>query len=443
MNSKLSVLLVDDSHDMLELLRRNMNDLGLNPFATSTVVDAIEILETTPIDLVITDLNMPEIGGIQLVKYMSQHYSKIPILVITGYPKVEDAVEVMKLGALEYLVKPFTFNELQEAINKVLSKNLTTQNENTEEGEVIESFHGIIGRSAVMQKLFATIEKTKNNKATVLISGESGTGKEMVARAIHYNSSFSSAPFVPVNCGAIPEQLLESELFGHVKGAFTGATTNRIGFFQAANGGTLFLDEITNSSMAVQAKLLRAIQEKEVTMLGDTKSQKVNVRIITATNANINELVHNNAFREDLYYRLNVISIHIPPLRERKEDIELLINAFNEKFSKETDKKPLKIKANIKAILAKYTWPGNIRELENFIHRLVVMNDKTIDIDDIPSYMKMNAPNSTNETSLLSLAEVEKKHIEKVLIATENNKTKAAEILGIDRKTLREKIKDK
>lgn len=443
MNSKLSVLLVDDSHDMLELLRRNMNDLGLNPFATSTVVDAIEILETTPIDLVITDLNMPEIGGIQLVKYMSQHYTKTPILVITGYPKVEDAVEVMKLGALEYLVKPFTFDELQESINKVLSQNLNKAPKENEDAEITESFHGIIGRSAVMQKLFATIEKTKNNKATVLISGESGTGKEMVARAIHYNSSFSSAPFVPVNCGAIPEQLLESELFGHVKGAFTGATTNRIGFFQAANGGTLFLDEITNSSMAVQAKLLRAIQEKEVTMLGDTKAQKVNVRIITTTNANINELVHNNTFREDLYYRLNVISIHIPPLRERKEDIELLINAFNEKFSKETDKKPLKIKANIKAILAKYAWPGNIRELENFIHRLVVMNDKTIDINDIPSYMKMNAPHSPKDISLLSLAEVEKKHIEKVLIATENNKTKAAEILGIDRKTLREKLKDK
>ena len=440
MNSKLSVLLVDDSHDMLELLRRNMNDLGLNPFATSTVVDAIEILETTPIDLVITDLNMPEIGGIQLVKYMSQHYTKTPILVITGYPKVEDAVEVIKLGALEYLVKPFTFDELQESIKKVLSQNLSVAKED-ESIEVVTSFHGIIGRSAVMQKLFATIEKTKNNKATVLISGESGTGKEMVARAIHYNSSFSSAPFVPVNCGAIPEQLLESELFGHVKGAFTGATTNRIGFFQAADGGTLFLDEITNASMAVQAKLLRAIQEKEVTMLGDTKAQKINVRIITATNANITEQVLNNTFREDLYYRLNVISISIPPLRERKEDIELLINAFNEKFSKETGKKPLKIKANIKAVLTKYSWPGNIRELENFIHRLVVMNDKTVDIGDIPDYMKMNVPHSSKEASILSLAEVEKKHIEKVLIATENNKTKAAEILGIDRKTLREKLK--
>ncbi len=440
MNSKLSVLLVDDSHDMLELLRRNMNELGLNPFATSTVVDAIDILENTPIDLVITDLNMPEIGGIQLVKYMSQHYSKIPILVITGYPNIQDAVEVMKLGALEYLVKPFTFDELQEAINKVLSQNIEAIKEETND-DIIESFHGIIGRSARMQKLFATIEKTKNNKATVLIAGESGTGKEMVARAIHYNSSFSSAPFVPVNCGAIPEQLLESELFGHVKGAFTGATTNRIGFFQAADGGTLFLDEITNASMAVQAKLLRAIQEKEVTMLGATKSQKINVRIITATNSNIEEMITNNTFREDLFYRLNVISITIPPLRERNEDTPLLIDAFNEKFSKENGKKSLKINSKIKVIMAKYTWPGNIRELENFIHRLVIMNDKSVNIEDIPNYMKMMAPANLTDNNLLSLAEVEKRHIEKVLQAANNNKTKAAEILGIDRKTLREKLK--
>ncbi|MGB0805889.1 MAG: sigma-54-dependent transcriptional regulator [Salibacteraceae bacterium] len=442
MNNKLSVLLVDDSHDLLELLRRNMNDLGLNPFATSAVVDAIEVLENTSIDLVITDLNMPEIGGIQLVKYMSQHFSKIPILVITGYPNVQDAVEVMKLGALEYLVKPFTFDELQVAINKVLSntvKSLPQNNENV----VIESFHGIIGRSSSMQKLFATIDKTKNNKATVLITGESGTGKEMVARAIHYNSSFSSSPFVPVNCGAIPEQLLESELFGHVKGAFTGATTSRIGFFQAADGGTLFLDEITNASMAVQAKLLRAIQEKEVTMLGATKSQKINVRIITASNSNIQEMILNQTFREDLFYRLNVISIDIPPLRERKEDISLLVDAFNKKFSNEIGKSSLRINAPIKSILTRYTWPGNIRELENFIHRLVIMTEKTVFMEDIPEYMKMNAPISTNEGQFLSLAEVEKKHIEKVLVAAKNNKTKAAEILGIDRKTLREKLKNK
>ncbi len=440
MNSKLSVLLVDDSHDMLELLRRNMNELGLNPFATSTVVDAIEILENTHIDLVITDLNMPEIGGMQLVKYIGQHFTQVPVLVITGYPNVQDAVEVIKLGALEYLTKPFTFDELQGAINSILSVKDKLKNPEDDK-QIIESFHGIIGKSTPMQKLFATIEKTKNNKATVLVSGESGTGKEMVARAIHYNSNFSSAPFVPVNCGAIPEQLLESELFGHVKGAFTGATTNRVGFFQAADGGTLFLDEITNASMAVQAKLLRAIQEKEVTMLGSTKSQKVDVRIITATNSNIEEMIANKTFREDLYYRLNVISINIPPLRDRKKDINLLIDSFNQKFSKEANKKAIKIPKPIKNILSEYTWPGNIRELENFIHRLVIMNDKSVEIDDLPNYMKVAAPSSV-ETKLISLSEMELIHIKKVLLATNNNKTKAAEILGIDRKTLREKLKE-
>lgn len=438
MNNKLSVLLVDDSRDMLELLRRNMNAMGMNPFATENVVDAIDILENTEIDLVITDLNMPGIGGLQLVKYMSQHFSTIPILVITGYPNVEDAVEVMKLGALEYLIKPFTFDELQSSIDKVLTNRTISVGENSDEG-IIESFHGIIGKSEPMQQLFRTIERTKNNKASVLITGESGTGKEMVARAIHYNSSFSSSPFVPVNVGAIPEQLLESELFGHMKGAFTGAFTNRVGFFQAADGGTIFLDEIGNASPAVQAKLLRVTQEKEVTMLGASKSQKVNVRIISATNSNLEEMIWKNLFREDLFYRLNVITIHIPPLRERKDDIQLLINFFNQKFSKESNKKPLKFSSKVLSLLKAYSWPGNIRELENFIHRIVIMSDVKVEIEDIPTHMKMASPATYNLTE--TLAQVEKKHIEKVLNSVNDNKTKAAEILGIDRKTLREKLK--
>ncbi len=438
MNNKLSVLLVDDSRDMLELLRRNMNAMGLNPFATESVVDAIDILENTEIDLVITDLNMPGIGGLQLVKYMSQHFSSIPILVITGYPNVEDAVEVMKLGALEYLIKPFTFDELQSSIDKVLTNRSISVVDDSEE-VIIESFHGIIGKSEPMQKLFRTIDRTKNNKASVLITGESGTGKEMVARAIHYNSSFSSSPFVPVNVGAIPEQLLESELFGHLKGAFTGAITNRVGFFQAADGGTIFLDEIGNSSPAVQAKLLRVTQEKEVTMLGATKPQKVSVRIISATNSNLEEMIWKNLFREDLFYRLNVITIHIPPLRERKDDIQLLINFFNKKFSKESNKKPLKFSSKVLSLLKAYSWPGNIRELENFIHRIVIMSDVKVEVEDIPSHMKMASPATYNLTETLS--QVEKKHIEKVLNSVNDNKTKAAEILGIDRKTLREKLK--
>ena len=440
MNSKLSVLLVEDSHDMLELLRRNMNDLGLNPFATSNVMDAIDILEKTEIDLLITDLKMPQIGGIQLIKYMYQHFPQIPILVITGYPNVEDAVEVIKLGAIDYITKPFTFEDLKLAVENVFSATNKTPDTPTENSER-SYFHGIIGKSKPMQMLYDTIEKTKNNKATILIHGESGTGKELVARAIHYNSKFSSSPFVPVNCGAIPEQLLESELFGHVKGAFTGAVSNRAGFFQAAHGGTLFLDEITNASLLVQAKLLRAIQEKEITMLGDTKSQKIDVRIITASNSDIQEMVLNKTFREDLFYRLNVITINIPPLRERKEDIEILIDNFNSKFSKENSKKVLKINSNIKSILVNYMWPGNVRELENFMHRLVIMSEDAVTIDDIPAYMKMKVPkllSTENET----LAEVEKRHIDKVLKSVDNNKTKAAEILGIDRKTLRQKLKN-
>lgn len=438
MLNRLSVLLVDDSHDMLELLRRNMTDMGFNAFASSTVVDAIDVLENTEIDLVVTDLNMPNIGGMQLVKYMSQHFSQIPVLVITGFPDVRNAVEVMKLGAMEYLIKPFTNDELQASIEKVLGEIKVPQEKNE---EIIESFHGIIGRSEPMQRLYHAIDKTKNNRATVLITGESGTGKEMVARAIHYNSAFSASPFVPVNCGAIPDQLLESELFGHMKGAFTGATISRAGFFQAAQGGTLFLDEISNASLTIQAKLLRVIQDKEITMLGATKSQKIDVRLISASNAMLDEQIKKGSFREDLYYRLNVITIHIPPLRDRKEDIPLLIDYFTNRYCKEYDKKPLKISKQIKGILSAYTWPGNVRELENFINRMVLMSDTQMKVEDIPVHMKMSAPKVIKDDLTMTLAEAEKHYIVKVLESCGNNKTKAAQVLGIDRKTLREKLK--
>ncbi|MEQ9424844.1 MAG: sigma-54 dependent transcriptional regulator [Cyclobacteriaceae bacterium] len=438
MDNKHSVLVVDDSHDMLELVRRILNEINLNPFVSDNVVDAIEVLENGQVDLVITDLNMPEVSGMQLIRYMSQHYPKIPVLVITGYPNVADAVEVMKMGALEYLIKPFTFEELQEAAENVLGKHKPDIPEND---PPMDSFHGIIGHSQPMQNLFKTIDRIKNNKVTVLISGESGTGKELVARAIHYNSNFSSAPFIPVNCGAIPEQLMESELFGHLKGAFTGASTTRVGFFQAADGGTLFLDEISNTSLNVQAKLLRAIQEKEVNMLGATKPQRVDVRIISASNADLAEMIETESFREDLYYRINVVTINIPSLRERKEDIPLLLDFFNQKFSKESAKQPLRFSKSILKVLQEYSWPGNVRELENFVQRMVIMNDIKIDLSDIPPNMKMTSPTSLKPTSMLTLEEVEKQHINRVLAASGNNKTKAAKILGIDRKTLREKVK--
>jgi two-component system response regulator HydG len=310
------------------------------------------------------------------------------------------------------------------------------------EDDVPEVFHGIIGRAPAMRELFRTIERTRNNRATVLITGESGTGKEMVARAIHYNSKWSAAPFIAVNCGAIPDQLLESELFGHVKGAFTGAITNRAGFFQAADGGTLFLDEIGNASPAVQAKLLRAIQDKQITMLGATKPQQVEVRLISASNNDLLAMVRQGTFREDLYYRLNVIHMHLPALRERAADIPLLVDHFNKRFSKELGKAPLRFPPRIMDTLTSYSWPGNVRELENLVHRLVIMKDLTVEMEDLPVHMKMQAPQPAAMTDpLLPLAEVERRHIRRVLEATGGNKTKAAEVLGIDRKTLREKLK--
>ena len=441
MNQRPSVLLVDDAPDMLELLRRNVHAMGLVPYTAANVVDAIDLLGQGAVDLVITDLNMPGIGGIQLVRYISQHHPGIPVLVVTGYPNIQDAVQVMKLGAVEYITKPFTQDELERAILNVIQRQPSPVTP-AKEGEGRTSFHGIVGGSPVMQALYRMIERTSANRATVMVRGESGTGKEMVARAIHYNSTFSAAPFIAVNCGAIPDQLLESELFGHMKGAFTGAVTNRVGLFQAADGGTLFLDEIGNASAAVQAKLLRVIQDKEVTMLGSTKPQKVQVRLISASNSDLGAMIRQGTFREDLYYRLNLLGMELPTLRDRKEDIPLLVQHFNERYSKELGKPQARIPASVMAAIQHYSWPGNVRELEHFIHRLVIMKDDAVRMDDLPTYMKMEAPRPAASGELHTLAEVERQHIMRVLEAVGQNKTKAAEVLGIDRKTLREKLKN-
>jgi two-component system response regulator HydG len=441
MNQRPSVLLVDDAPDMLELLRRSVQAMGLVAYTAANVVDAIDLMGQDAVDLVITDLNMPGVGGIQLVRYIARHHPTIPVLVVTGYPNVQDAVEVMKLGAVEYITKPFTQAELERAVNKVVQQEQPVANGTRENAEERTAFHGLIGRSPVMQALYRMIERTSANRATVMLRGESGTGKEMVARAIHYNSTFSAAPFIAVNCGAIPDQLLESELFGHVKGAFTGAATNRVGLFQAADGGTLFLDEIGNASAAVQAKLLRVIQEKEITMLGSTKPHRVQVRLISASNSDLDAMIRQGTFREDLYYRLNLLEMELPPLRARREDIPLLVQHFNLRFSKELGKPPARFTDPVMQALEQYAWPGNVRELEHFIHRTVIMTDEPVTLHDLPTYMKVEAARSAPQGDLLSLAEVEHLHIARVLEATGHNKTRAAEILGIDRKTLREKLK--
>jgi DNA-binding NtrC family response regulator len=283
------------------------------------------------------------------------------------------------------------------------------------------------------------IARAALTSATALISGESGTGKELVARAIHYRSARASAPFVPVNCGAIPEELLESELFGHIKGAFTGATETRAGFFQTADGGTIFLDEISETSLSMQVKLLRVLQDKEVCMVGSSRTRKVDVRILASTNKDLSVLVKKELFREDLFYRINVITIDLPPLRERDDDIFLLTQHFSKKFAEELGRSVPRFSDRALQVLQKYHWPGNARELENVVQRLVVMTDGDwIDAPDLPAIMRFSAPGHT--TLNRTLAEVDAEYIKDVLVSVNNNKTQAAEILGIDRKTLREKL---
>lgn len=441
MVKKAQILVVDDSENMLEIIRRNLSSKGHVVYTLTNVMDAITFLDSTDVDLVITDLKMPVVNGIELVRHVKENFKDIEVLVITGHPSIENAVESVKLGADEYLIKSFTDEELINAVNKSLLKTHDRKTANKKQSNDEELATGLIGGSEKMVAIYKAISKASKLKATIILTGETGTGKELVARAIHYNSAQASAPFIAVNCGGIPEELLESELFGHIKGAFTGAHETRGGFFQAADGGTIFLDEISNTSFSMQAKLLRVLQEKEVNMIGAGKSQKIDVRIIAATNVDLQIMVQKGQFREDLYYRLNIIPINLPPLRDRPEDIPLLINHFNQKYAHEAGKQPPVFKDAALSALKKYDWPGNVRELENIVQRLVFMSDeKFIALADLPGTMRssVDSPKNINRT----LAEVEREHIANVLASVKGNKTKAAEVLGIDRKTLRSKLND-
>jgi two-component system response regulator HydG len=438
-SKKESLLVVDDTPNTLELLQRKLNSQGYQVYTAPDVAQAIKILESTPVDLVITDLKMPKVSGLDLVRHIRENLKDTEVMMITGYATIEGAVKAIKVGAEEYLPKPFTDEELFSAVRRVLAKLQSRRAARSRKSVKSIAPHGLIGESGAMLKVFDAISKSASTSATVLISGESGTGKELVARAIHYSSSRVSAPFVPVNCGGIPEGLLESELFGHVKGSFTGATDSRAGFFQTADGGTIFLDEISETSLAMQVKLLRVLQDKEVYMVGATHPTKVDLRILAATNKDLLRLVEKKIFREDLFFRLNVISIAIPPLRERGDDIVLLINHFAVKFGKELAKPIPRFTEKVLRAFKTYDWPGNVRELENVIQRLLIMTDSdTIDVPDLPSLMRFSAQRVAGLNR--SLAEVEAEYIRNVLASVNGNKTKAAQILGIDRKTLREKI---
>ena len=438
---KENILIVDDDLHILELLQRHLHSWNYHTYRAVSVKEAVHILRDTHVDLLITDLKMPQIDGFELIKFVSEHYPNLPKLVVTGYPSIQDSLTALKSGVLEYLTKPFTKDELKTAIEKAIpkssnidsSKSQGTAKENSSYGE-------IIGSSEKINEVVQIIERVKNNKATIFVTGESGTGKELVARAIHYNGKFATAPFIAVNCGGIPENLLEAELFGYTKGAFTGADTNRKGAFQAAHGGTIFLDEIGNASLAVQARLLRVLQEKEVVRIGAQNPEKIDVRVIAATNSDLPEMIKKQTFREDLYYRLSVVEIDVAPLRKRVSDIPLLVDKFLFKYGIEYKDRFVRIDLEALEVLKRHQWPGNIRELENVIQRGVIMCDQHIGVNHLPDHLKYTL--DFPEEALVSLAEMEKKYIQKVLRSTGNNKTKAAEILQITRKTLREKLKD-
>ena len=434
------ILVVDDSPPTVEVIVRNLMDRGYRVWSASSVAEAIRMLESATIDLVITDMKMPGIGGLELVRHVRENFEDTQVVMITGYPSIDSAVEAVKSGADEYLAKPFTDEELLSAVEKVVTRQrLHRADEPLSDGEA-GSFHGILGRSEPMQNVYRAIHKAAFTPATVLISGESGTGKELIARAIHYSSPRSSARFVAVNCGGIPEGLLESELFGHMKGAFTGATESRAGFFQTADGGTILLDEVSETSLAMQVKLLRVLQDGEVCMVGSTRPREVNVRVLAATNKDLQTLIAKGLFREDLFFRLNVISIVAPPLRERPEDIVQLSRYFVDKFASEYDLTAPHLNGRVDEALLQYPWPGNVRELENLMQRLVVMSPgEAIKMPHLPRYMRFTV---ASERGLdRTLAEVEREHIRNVLAQVGGNKTQAARILGIDRKTLRQKLK--
>jgi len=441
-NGKEQILIVDDSPQTLEVIQRNLSLQGYLVFNAPGVEKAIRIMESTPIDLVITDLKMPKVSGLDLVRHVRENYKNTEVMMITGYATIEGAVNAVKTGAEEYLAKPFTDEELLAAVKRSLNKLRLRRTGNNKTDKVTKAVHGLLGESEVMQEVYKVISKVATTTANVLITGESGTGKELVARAIHYSSPRSSAPFIPVNCGGIPESLLESELFGYVKGAFTGANESRAGFFQTADGGTIFLDEVGETSVPMQVKLLRVLHDKEVCMVGANRSNKVDVRIIAATNKDLTQLVKIGAFREDLFFRLHVITIDLPPLHKRGEDILLLANYFVKKYASESGKSELQFSPKALEVLKNYYWPGNVRELESVIQRLIVMTDGyIIDVPDLPSLMRFSAMRETGFNC--TLAEVESEYIQNVLMSVNGNKTKAAEILKIDRKTLREKLKNK
>jgi len=435
------ILIADDEKNMIWAMKKALENEEYKIVTASNGVEAVSRVKINEPDLVLMDLRMPQKDGMEALKEIKSIDPKIPVIMITAHGTMESAVEAMKMGALDYISKPFDIEELKIQIRKALDiRDMKEQIELLTEELKNKTGKEIIGSSIKMKKVFDLVDRVAKSNAAVLITGESGTGKELIANAIHYNSERKDKPYIKVNCGAIPETLVESELFGHEKGAFTGAVTSKPGRFERAHKGTIFLDEVGELALPVQVKLLRVLQEKEVERVGGTEIIKVDVRVLAATNRELKKMVEEGTFREDLYYRLNVIPIELPPLRERKEDIAELIDYFLEKYCGEMGREKLEINKNALELLVDYEWKGNIRELENVIERLVILSQcNAINEKDLPKEI-LHQDKSMSEFELpetgINLEEVEKSLILQALRMSENNQTKAAQLLGITRHTL-------
>ncbi len=443
---KFNILVVDDEKNIREGLGKALELDGYNVILAEDGKKALNYINGGDIDLVITDLKMPELSGQELLKRVASSYPTVPVIILTGHGTIENAVQAMRDGAYDFLTKPVNLDRLSLLVKRALSnRELVLQHRALQEELKKKSqFANIIGKSDVMKRIFEIVKQVAPTRASVLITGESGVGKEMIADAIHYLSPRKEKPYVKVHCAALTETLLESELFGHEKGAFTGAIARKRGRFELANHGTIFLDEIGEVNQSVQIKLLRVLQEKKFERVGGEETIEVDVRIIAATNRNLKEEIEKGNFREDLYYRLNVVNIHIPPLRERKEDIPLLISHFIKEISKENNKLIEGIDSKARMALYNYSWPGNVRELRNCIESAIVMcKGNVITLEDLPPMVRQDSDGDYIKlTSGITLAEAEKEIIRFTLQKQNGNKSKTAEILGIGRKTLHRKIQE-
>lgn len=447
-----TILVVDDELSMREFLEIMLDKEGYEVLTASSGEEALQLIGEASYDLMLCDMKMPRISGLEVLKKSQELYPHVPVIIITAYSTSESAMEALKIGAYDYIQKPFQVDEIKLIIQNALEKKqLLTENIQLKE-DLYKKYRldNIIGGSEAMLKVFELIHKVAPSKANVLISGESGTGKELVARAIHFNGPRRNKPFVTVNCGAIPENLLESELFGHKKGAFTGAIANKRGLFEMAHGGTIFLDEIGELNKNLQVKILRVIQDKTFTPVGGTEEIEVDVRVISATNRELEEEVKAGNFREDLYWRLNVIQIKLPPLRERVEDIPRLAMYFLEKYAKEQNKNITKFSAGAMALLENYDYPGNVRELENIVERAVALESgSVISPQSLPARLQaVTAPCQSPQISLppdgidleKTIDEIEKTLLLQALERSGGVKTKAAELLKLSFRSFRYRL---